>query len=171
MADGMILLDRRRVLRTHCPADHEFTEKNTYHAPDGSRHCRQCRRERATARRRASGVVEAGTGTHCRKGLHEFTPENTLIWKGKRRQCKTCVVHARLARVYGISIDEYEALVAKQDGRCGGCQTPSDALVVDHDHDCGTVRGLLCHGCNLALGQVKDSIPTLLGLISYLEAA
>lgn len=61
-----------------------------------------------------------------------------------------------LRRVYGITIDDFDAMVALQDGRCGICrrETPSEGrlgLGVDHDHETGRVRGLLCLRCNTAV--------------------
>ena len=45
----------------------------------------------------------------------------------------------------------------------------SGALVVDHDHKTGAVRGLLCHNCNRALGLLQDSKENLMNCLSYLE--
>lgn len=42
-------------------------------------------------------------------------------------------------------------------------------LCIDHDHESGRVRGVLCDNCNKALGHAKDDIETLKGLVSYLE--
>jgi len=52
------------------------------------------------------------------------------------------------------------------------CRTPPEkpAEHVDHDHDTGVVRGILCFTCNVALGNIKDRRDLLLGLVDYLEA-
>jgi hypothetical protein len=66
---------------------------------------------------------------------------------------------------YGITYDEYHALLANQDGNCAICkrhQTSVGPLVVDHDHNSRRVRGLVCHACNLGLGKFNDD-PYLLG--------
>lgn len=47
----------------------------------------------------------------------------------------------------------------------------SGALVVDHDHKTGTIRGLLCHNCNRALGLLEDNSLTIKKIIPYLEGA
>lgn len=70
---------------------------------------------------------------------------------------------------YGMSIDRYKSLLAQQSGVCAICQTAADAFVVDHDHDSGLVRGLLCHRCNTGLGNFRDSIDTLSRAVSYLK--
>lgn len=64
---------------------------------------------------------------------------------------------------YGISLAEYNALLAKQDGACGICgRKPPfgkfEHLSVDHDHTTGLVRGLLCGYCNSFLGRIQDDI-------------
>ncbi len=51
---------------------------------------------------------------------------------------------------YGITVEEFDQLMVKQDGRCAICRSQSK-LTVDHDHDDGSIRGLLCYFCNLSL--------------------
>lgn len=73
---------------------------------------------------------------------------------------------------YGLSVDEYESLLQKQGGVCAICkgQCPTGwRLAVDHSHETGKVRGLLCLQCNTALGQFKDSPELLAHAIKYLQ--
>lgn len=77
-----------------------------------------------------------------------------------------------LRKLYGISLTQYTELFNKQDGHCAICKEISDkTLSVDHDHRTGKVRGLLCHDCNRALGQFKDSILILESATEYLYRA
>lgn len=67
---------------------------------------------------------------------------------------------ARLRSRYGITRDEYNAMLEVQDGRCAICGkegggSRGNMLDVDHDHETGKVRGLLCRACNTALGIVE----------------
>src|SRR5688500_1693885 len=57
---------------------------------------------------------------------------------------------------YGITKDDYLAMLERQGGVCATCGNPptDKPLCVDHDHTTGVVRGLLCHRCNKALGWV-----------------
>lgn len=75
-----------------------------------------------------------------------------------------------LRRTYNI---EYDLLYAKQKGRCAVCHTHQSelrtALCVDHDHKTGRVRGLLCHKCNVGIGQFDDNIKKLFDAIKYLS--
>jgi Recombination endonuclease VII len=76
---------------------------------------------------------------------------------------------AQLKHLYGISPAEYDALLAKQGGTCAICRKrPKGRLCVDHCHLTGTVRGLLCNGCNSALGWLKDDQASLVAALAYL---
>jgi hypothetical protein len=74
-------------------------------------------------------------------------------------------------RRYGISLAEYDALLARQGGVCAICrrrQSPRAKLCVDHCHLTGRMRGLLCRRCNLALGHLGDDQRTLIAALAYL---
>lgn len=91
-------------------------------------------------------------------------PDKFLLQRRKRR----------LRIEYGMTWDQYVALSKSQGDQCLGCGKPqaltsTDALVVDHDHATGEVRGLLCSMCNLTLGNVNDKPATLRALADYLE--
>lgn len=77
-----------------------------------------------------------------------------------------------LLKNYGITVDEYDRMFEAQGGVCATCGKPNKSkygyLSVDHDHKTGKVRGLLCHRCNAALGQVYDDVSILQKLIEYL---
>jgi len=79
----------------------------------------------------------------------------------------------RLKRQYGITLEDYETLLIHQGGGCAICQTEGCStgykLAVDHDHENGVVRGLLCMSCNTALGRLNDSTELLLRAVAYLE--
>lgn len=88
------------------------------------------------------------------------------------------VVSAYLTRAYNITLDDYRGLLVTQGHKCAICggegfimnkDRHKLKLVVDHCHDTGRVRGLLCHNCNRALGLLKDSIATMNRAIDYLN--
>jgi hypothetical protein len=79
-----------------------------------------------------------------------------------------------LKRMYGITIDEYEAMLVKQGGGCAICGQKEPGgnaghLHVDHCHDTKKVRGLLCGSCNNGLGRFVHRIDLLLAAIKYLQ--
>lgn len=83
-----------------------------------------------------------------------------------------------LKKKYGLEPGGYEARLAEQGGVCAICSQPEMLmdettgltlrLAVDHDHETGEVRGLLCNNCNRALGLLKDSTTVLAAAIRYL---
>ena len=91
----------------------------------------------------------------------------------KVRRCRTCISKAQLSRRYGLSHEDYDALCAEQENRCAICGTHACTtgrlLAVDHNHETGKVRGLLCLPCNVSLGNMKDDPALLRNAIAYLE--
>ncbi|SRR6266568_8208442 len=74
-------------------------------------------------------------------------------------------------RQYGLTHDEYMALLEAQGGACAICggSAQQRALAVDHDHVTSAIRGLLCDRCNPMLGYARDSIAILEAAIEYLK--
>lgn len=71
---------------------------------------------------------------------------------------------------YGLTEEQYGQMVGNQEGKCLICfRVPTDNLVVDHCHETGIVRGLLCRKCNAAIGALDDSPDLLKRAITYLE--
>lgn len=74
---------------------------------------------------------------------------------------------------FGISVEEYDEILARQNNCCAICkrhQAEFDRnFAVDHDHEFGYNRGLLCVSCNNMLGRARDSIEVLENAIAYLK--
>ena len=77
---------------------------------------------------------------------------------------------AKRYRRYGLTKQQYEAMIAAQQGLCAICKVRPFA-VVDHDHETKEVRGLLCDTCNRGLGLLGDSIERIRAALEYLENA
>lgn len=77
----------------------------------------------------------------------------------------------KLHKRYGISVNEWEEMLLKQNSGCAICGKELDARTahVDHDHETGKVRGLLCRACNFALGQLQDNPALLRRAAEYVE--
>ena len=80
----------------------------------------------------------------------------------------------RLRSTHGITREEYDAMHSAQNGVCALCSRPGRMrkhrdLVVDHDHETGRVRGLLCDACNLALGVLGDGSVGLERALEYIH--
>ena len=76
---------------------------------------------------------------------------------------------------YGISPDEYLELIESQDNKCAICgcdfsvEQNLQKACVDHDHNTGAIRGLLCRACNMAIGLFNDNPDTCLNACMYLK--
>lgn len=78
-----------------------------------------------------------------------------------------------LWRKFKITIEEYVSLYEKQKGLCAICEEPekenNKRLAVDHNHDTGKVRGLLCRACNTGIGLLKEKQELFEKAIKYLK--
>lgn len=114
----------------------------SWQSPDGL--CNKCKEHPHTA-----------TSGYCRSCL--ATAKRELRQRpGQREKIATWQRAAHLRHAYSLTVEEYDALLASQGGVCAMCGKPpaKNRLAVDHDHETGRIRGLLCRGCNGALGWV-----------------
>ena len=92
----------------------------------------------------------------------------------KRRDRRNYSHDRHIGETYGITTDEYRAIHKYQGGACAICQRATGArkrLSVDHCHDTGLVRGLLCQKCNRdVLGHLRDDLDAFARAIDYLES-
>lgn len=85
-----------------------------------------------------------------------------------------------LTRDYGINLDDYKRLLEAQNNLCAICGCPSGSekgnnngskvLSVDHNHDTGKIRGLLCSACNKGIGSLMDDAKLLRKAADYLDS-
>lgn len=101
-----------------------------------------------------------------KKYYNERTPESKA-----RRADKQLKSH--LKRAYGITVEDYNNMLDKQEGKCDICKIHQNALpkrlAVDHCHVTGKVRSLLCTSCNTTLGHTKEDLNILESLINYIK--
>lgn len=72
-----------------------------------------------------------------------------------------------LKRFYNITEEQFNSLIKKQNKACAICLRET-FLCVDHDHNTGKVRGLLCADCNRGLGMFRDQASLLLDAADYI---
>lgn len=155
--------------------------------PDGlSFYCKECfsfrdkagyrKREEKKGRKVRERVATADGFKWC-PGCETVKPHsewsrNRASKDGIASYCKVCMAKrgARdyLKRAYQMTPEEVRALVAGQGGVCRICQA-APAVHVDHDHDDGAIRGMLCFKCNAGIGQFADSPQRLWRAAQYLE--
>jgi hypothetical protein len=130
-----------------------------------------------------------------REGKRRQLTENNRRWRDKKRPVLRVrwafrqrfnrimygdVIHPservrHLKKKYRMTLDDYRQRFDAQGGVCATCSLPEKRkgreryLCVDHDHKTGKIRGLLCHDCNTALGNVHDNCDILRALIAYLH--
>lgn len=103
--------------------------------------------------------------------LHRQLKRN---WVAKNKQKTKESKHKSNLKRYGLTVEDYNILLAKQNNSCAVClsktsKRPSSRLVVDHDHKTNKVRGILCSNCNVALGLLEDSLELINNLHRYLN--
>ncbi len=99
--------------------------------------------------------------------------------KSKHNVCSTCIKpqkrSAAIKYLYGITQDQYNTMFDDQEGCCKCCgrhQTEfKRRLAVDHVHDTGVIRGLLCMHCNTGIGKLGDDLEGVMRAVRYLQDA
>ena len=133
----------------------------------GTYTCSNCGKVFDTDRKRWTDNVYCSQ--QCKAGFRHGTPELSMI--SRRYNFK---------KKFGLTIEGYEAMRNSQDARCALCGTnePNGRvskhtdeywLHVDHDHETGQVRSLLCANCNTALGKMNDDPHLLRAAADYLD--
>ena len=119
------------------------------------------------------------------KPITEFQKDKTKK-DGVRPECKSCTSENRkknydfetrrkheLNRKYENGHEEYKRLFEEQQGKCAICNSPENgrykSLSVDHCHDTGKIRGLLCNNCNRGIGLLQDSCKVVGTALQYLK--
>ena len=140
--------------------------------------CVSCEQEWASHEKVGPLAKECG---HCKKILpYDQFPIDNREMSGRYTSCKSCCSKKnketsnrhpnanrfkKLRERYGLSPTEYMAMSQL----CGICGRNDVKLHVDHDHETGKVRSLLCHTCNAGIGMFKENIETLELAIKYLR--
>jgi hypothetical protein len=131
--------------------------------------------------------------TQCNT-CRQIKPRTEFYSINRHRQCKVCqnaankVWHAKnpgahsrfskkakLKSKYGLTVEAHTAMLQVQFYKCAACgdkfelENKWEQPCVDHDHETGKVRELLCRRCNVTLGHVEDDVGRLEKLIAYLR--
>lgn len=85
------------------------------------------------------------------------------------KKYKTHYLNKNMIKKYGITLEDYKFINDKQRSTYLVCLEYDPKLYVDHCHKTGKVRGLLCHSCNIGLGNFKDNTLLLTSAIRYLQ--
>lgn len=135
-------------------------------------------------------ATDMKTCTKCgkEKSLNDFYCRKDRYYTGVCKSCirekqkiypKSKIKYPReyyreleMLKKYNLSFQEYKTLYAEQNGKCAICRKAERelkaSLHIDHCHESGKVRGLLCSSCNQGLGYFKDNIELLQDAMNYL---
>ena len=149
---------------------HRYTTRTGRESVRLNSACKNCHGERVKLRK---------SGKPYRAQQREYRAANRVKINAAnveyRRRRPEIAFKTHLRRAYGITLEQYQQMVEAQGGACKCCYQPP-ALVgrkarlhVDHDHLTKTIRGLLCHQCNVILGLAQDSSAILRKLADYIE--
>jgi hypothetical protein len=150
------------------PLENFYKEKT---GKDGYRNdCKACLAARAHERyQRTKPAVIARV-----KRWQEQNPERYAAYLAEYRarpERKKADRAGHLKRKFGLTPEQYDEMLAAQDGRCMICRRPpaeGKTLDIDHDHETGRVRGLLCRNCNHGVGKFFEDVWLLMAAAGYL---
>lgn len=120
---------------------------------------------------KAEGIVTRRKIALGKDGKPVPGPRCTTHYRAMKRRRSARAHELRTEATFGLSSKQYWAIYAAQGHRCAICRVASGRkkrLAVDHDHDTGEIRGLLCQPCNYTL-LGRYGIEALQRAIDYLE--
>jgi hypothetical protein len=139
------------------------------------------------------GIIKPLTEFHTKKGTKDGKHYSCATCENARKKKYEYTTDQwkeyRLKKKFGLTLDDYNSMLVSQNSCCAICQTHISEYVsqcdgsksvfaqrkskqnfsVDHCHNTGKIRGLLCYNCNLLLGNAKDKINLLTSAIDYLK--
>ena len=151
------------------PLDQFYRAKGTRDGLRGD--CKSCFQARARAR---YPLVREAAIQRSRK----WREDNLERFQANQRRMRSTPEFkqraraSHLMRTFGISLEQYDEMLRLQGGGCAICRrepSPSISLHVDHDHETGRIRGLLCFRCNNSLGDLEDDPVLLRAALRYVE--
>jgi len=184
-------LTRIRKFGTPTP-DMKFPTPRGQNLSNGeTKTCSRCGLKKANVEFHISRSRPDGLNIYCKDCSTEFSkvryadPQKRSImlirgrmWREKNPEAD---VRKHLRRKYGMTLEQYNTLFDKQKGLCALCSKPEsvkrnskserpERLAVDHCHDTGRIRGLLCFKCNTAVGSIGDDEESAKRVVEYFES-
>jgi hypothetical protein len=111
----------------------------------------------------------SGTCTRCGPVVLQNLSRDRVGCPGGRRNSN---LNAYYGSTFGLAPEDKKRMLESQDDKCAICLTEislSKTTHIDHDHETGQIRGILCNRCNMGLGLFKDSSLLLSNAIAYLD--
>jgi len=153
---------------------HRYTTRTGRESVRLNSACRSCHGEKTKARKVANPErTRAQSRDYKRRNAAVLARRNAAY----RRANPQRIAGYSMKHKHGLTMIEYEALLCQQGGVCKVCRQEAEPvgikrrLHIDHCHETGRIRGLLCHNCNVSLGLMKDDPARIRALADYLDAA
>lgn len=152
---------------------------------DGVSYCSSCSTHKPTCEFPKDPSRKDGVSSWCRPCRKANDRRSRLVRRDSdpqkyRLERRAATRRHQFARIYGITLHDYDQMLTVQGGVCAICHQPEirkgrggddKPLAVDHCHVSGKVRGLLCDACNNMLGRAHDDPQRLRAAADYLEAS
>lgn len=158
--------DRTHYARGMCGKCYYQARRNEGYKPPLNHRASDCHPDRPN-------VSKGRCGACYRRDIRAADPEKYRKYhrerqRRARQQNPELINRKAQAKRYGLTLAERDALFDSFNNQCAVCQSDHN-LHIDHCHETGAVRGVLCGPCNSALGHARDSVTRLKELIAYLE--
>lgn len=99
--------------------------------------------------------------------------ERAAKWNKENKERRKIIIQKdNYKKRYGLTVEMKQALVDNQKGKCAICENDlkdTHDVCVDHNHETGKIRAILCRRCNLGIGHLQDSIVVVKSALKYLE--
>lgn len=133
--------------------------------------CKECR---SSERKSKEYRIKERSRINSNPELKTKRNSYTYDWKKNNKdKVKKTQKNWFLKNLYGITLDQYNTIFTSQEGKCAICEIHqselSKSLAVDHDHETGKIRNLLCADCNTALGLAKENPDLLIKMSEYIK--
>lgn len=116
--------------------------------------CSKCGKKKSFSKfYKHEGNNKSGLDSQCKMCKEKYQKHYSKTAKRKKQ-----IMKANLRRMYNMTLHEYDQMFIRQNGLCAICEKPeiNRRLSVDHNHETGEVRGLLCVRCNNALSVIEN---------------
>lgn len=154
---GLLLEPKTHKICTDCKIDKPISEYY-FNIKNGHKvlfsYCKKCDSKRSTAWKKKNIK-------HAKEYTRKYYLDHQDVMRQQARK-------SGYKRVYGITIEQRDDILKKQNGICAICKVKL-ATDTDHNHITGRVRGMLCNTCNTGLGSFQDNPLILLSAVQYLE--
>lgn len=148
-----------------CEKQPQHLKKLVNHYPVASTKCSKCGKKKDAAEFYVAPTMKSGLSSYCKK-CHKATAK---VYYNTDRKRELWLRHE-----YGITVEQYETMLKAQNGGCAICGSTTSGgkgkhFAIDHNHETGKVRALLCNGCNRGLGFFDDDPDRLEAATKYLR--